>query len=173
MPDQVLNKIEGICKTCRVCREWARPPGDNVGTTDMPDKFNQSVEGDFMFPEGVVIFHLICRCTRWHFARVCPNRETSSVITVIAEWISIFGPMKELIIDGETCVRKSEEFPAFCSRWSITYIPRPPQSHVAIIDRRTALWKECWHKALSQLKKEGIQIHPVLLCSEITFAGNA
>jgi hypothetical protein len=49
VPDSVLNMIPEVCSTCQVCREWQRPGNSHQTAVDLPDKFNQQVEGDIMF----------------------------------------------------------------------------------------------------------------------------
>ena len=49
VPDAVLNIIPEVCSTCQVCREWQRPGNAHQTAVDLPDQFNQQVEGDIMF----------------------------------------------------------------------------------------------------------------------------
>ena len=50
---------------------------------------------------------MIDRCTRWHAAREVQGKDMETLISAIDEmWVSHHGPMKELIVDGETALAK-------------------------------------------------------------------
>ena len=71
-------------------------------STSLPEQFNLQVEADLLFYKKYVVLHLVCRCTRWHAAIQVSNKETATLIDGINRaWVSIHGPMKELIVDGE------------------------------------------------------------------------
>ena len=107
--DMVLKLIPEICQSCKICREWAKPGPDAVCSTEIADTFNAQVEVDLLFVEKHIIFHMIDRCTRFHCARVVPNREDDTLIKAINEmWISTHGPMGELISDNETGIKFSD-----------------------------------------------------------------
>ncbi len=74
IPEMVLQLIPPIVQTCGVCRDWARPQPENVASIDLPDRFND-LQIDLMFVYGYIVFHMINRCTRWHYSLIIPNRE--------------------------------------------------------------------------------------------------
>ena len=43
------------------------------------------VECDLLFVKKHVIFHLMCRCTRWHAGRRCPNKEETTLVSALDE----------------------------------------------------------------------------------------
>ena len=57
--DKVLDMIPSVVQTCKVCREWAKPGPDNVGSVEIPDKFNDQVEVDLVFVHKYVMFHML------------------------------------------------------------------------------------------------------------------
>ncbi len=74
---------------------------DSVASANMSDKFNQHVEAYLLFICHYIVFHLIDRCTRWHAAKVIPNKEEATLVDAIDElWIKLHGPMGELIMGG-------------------------------------------------------------------------
>ena len=107
VPQEKLDLIPPIVETCRVCRMWTRPGVDSVPSVRVIVGFNEEVEGDLIFydrqPHHHIIFHLVCRGVRWEATREVMNKEDESLIRALDEcWISIFGPMKVLIFDGES-----------------------------------------------------------------------
>ena len=94
--------IPEVCSTCQVCREWQRPGNSHQTAVDLPDTFNQQVEGDIMFYGSHMIYHLLDRCTRWHAAMVLPDKAATSLMSALSIlWITQFGAPKELIHDEE------------------------------------------------------------------------
>ena len=73
--EKVLQLIPEIVQTCKICRKWAKLGPDNVCSVEIPDKFNDQVECDLLFVRKHINFHMICRCTRWHAARVIPDKK--------------------------------------------------------------------------------------------------
>ena len=63
-----------------------------------------------MFVLHYIIFHLIDRCTRWHAACLVPSKEYHILLDALDTiWVSIHGPMRELIMDGEAGLAVSNE----------------------------------------------------------------
>ena len=82
--------------------------------------------------------------------------------------------MKELIMDGESGVAASALAGSFLSRLGIKYIPRAPQQHARIVERRGALLRDVIHRIDAQLKIEGLLDIPFeYRLAEAVFAGNA
>ena len=71
--DSVLKLIPEVVDSCPVCRQWVKPGPHNVCSLEMADTFNAQVEADLLFYKRFIIFHMICRCTRWHAAKVIPD----------------------------------------------------------------------------------------------------
>ena len=57
------EEIKKVVEVCPVCRTWQQPPIPPKVRTDLPQKFNDEVDFDFMFyrgqPIGVFVDHAI------------------------------------------------------------------------------------------------------------------
>ena len=118
---------------------------------------------------------MIDRCTRWHAAKVIPNKGEETLTAAIDDlWIRIHGPMKELICDGESGITRSDYANRYLARKGISLHSRGKGQHAAHIERRGALLRETVLKTLSQLREEGIQDTPFeAVLADATFCGNA
>ena len=153
--EQTLSLIPEIVQTCKVCREWAKPGPDNVCSVEIPDKFNDQVECDLVFIHKHIVFHMLCRCTRWHVARVIPNKESDTLMKAIQElWVGTHGPMRELITDNEGGIVLSERTKSYLTRQGIKLIPRGKDQHARYVERRGALLRDVVHRVESQLEEE-------------------
>ena len=172
---KVLDLIPEVVQTCRVCREWAKPGPSNACSVELPDKFNHQVECDLLFVHKFVIFHLIDRCTRWHAASIVPNKEEETLQKAIdTTWVTIHGPPRELITDGETGIVMSNSTNEYLSRKGIKLHPRGKDQHARYIERRGALLRDTIHKVEGQLAEEGVAGTPFeSILAECVFCGNA
>ena len=106
--DDALKFIPAIARSCAVCRDWARPGPSSAANIELPDVLNEQVECDLIFIYDWVIIHLLDRCTRWHAAMNIPNKEAETLVTAIDQmWMQMYGPPRELIVDGEAGVQLS------------------------------------------------------------------
>jgi hypothetical protein len=152
-----------------------------VASVNVANKFNDQVECDLMFHKKFVIFHAICRCTRWEAAwlidqTIWPHpKEQEPVVDALVEcWLRIHGPMRELIMDGESAVAKALLTASTLSRKGINLVGLAPNQHARIIDRRTALTRLVLNKMDTQLEAEGLLDIPFKhRLAEAVFAGNA
>jgi hypothetical protein len=129
VPDTVLAMIPEVCSTCQVCREWQRPGNAHQTAIDLPDTFNQQVEGDIMFYERHMIYHLLDRCTRWHAATVLPDKTAASLMNALSSlWITQFGAPKELIHDEERGTT-AEVTQLMLATHGIKFISKPDRQH--------------------------------------------
>ena len=180
VPQKALNLINEIVDSCRQCREWTRPAPRAIATSDIVEKMNLKVEADLLFWETHIILHFVDRATRWQAAVVVASKSASDLIDGLDRaWVSIFGPMKELIVDGETGLA-SEECAAYLDRKGITRRPRAPNQHAQFAERRGGLLKEQLNRSTSQLRTEGYTIGTgsgemsvASVLAECVFAGNA
>ena len=162
MPDEVISLVDERVDTCTVCRTWSKPLPTSVASVSMPTAFNAQVETDLMFYKKLIILHLICRCVRWHAARQVHSRTMEELITAIEEcWVSHHGPMKELILDGETALAKGWESREYFARKTIKVTIRAPGQHARLIERRGALLRESLHKIDTQPDQETNPRHSV------------
>ena len=176
LPREIITMIPDIVDTCAVCRQWMQPLPHSVASVNIPDKFNQQVECDVVFIEKKSVIHFVDRCTRWHAASVIQDRsETSFMYAINQTWLAIHGPMRELIMDGERGVAESVRAASFLARHGIQLVPRAPNQHAQIVERRGALLKDVIHRIMGQLQREGIS-HDMpfeFILAEAVFAGNA
>ena len=175
VPSYTLHLIPSIVETCRCCRMWTRPLPQSVASVDMVDKFNQQVECDLLFVYKHIIFHLICRCTRWYAAALVPDKSADSFMAALhTTWVSIHGPMRELIMDGETAVAEAFSSSFLLARLGIKLVVRAPNQHARIIERRGALTRDCIHRIDAQLDHEGLTNIPMTYrLAEAVFCSNA
>ena len=87
-------------------------------------------------------------------------------------WISIHGPMQELIIDGESGVTTSTIMENELKARGIKLNVRAVKQHANYIERRGAILRQSMHAMEGQLKREHITISFAVLLAEATFAGN-
>ena len=131
VPQYTLNIIPSIIDTCRCCRMWTTPYPQSITSAELADKFNEQVECDLLFIRKVIIFHLICRCTRWYAAVIVPDKAAESLMESLhTAWVSIHGPMRELIMDGETAVAEGFSSGLLLARLGIKLVVRAPGQHV-------------------------------------------
>ena len=133
----------------------AKPGPSNASNIEIADTFNHQVEADLLFVDSYVIFHFIDRCTRWHAAMVIPDKKDVSLVKALdACWITIHGPPKEFITDGETGITQSPYFQAFLKRKGIKPVTRAKGQHARFIERRGALVRDAVHRTKGQLEEE-------------------
>ena len=173
-PVEVVDLIDGIVDTCAVCRTWMTPRPDSQASANVTQIFNHQVELDLMYYKKKVILHLVDRCTRWHAGKEVDGKEMATLIAGIDEvWVGIHGPMKELIVDGETAL-KGGDTQLYMKRKGIHLIIRGPGQHARFIERRGALLRDVLHKIDSQLVEEGLTDVPFgMRLREAIFVGNA
>jgi len=140
---------------------------------EVVDQFNHQVEADMVFIYKFIIFHLICRCIRWHHTIQVYSKQATEMVRAIDSWITLYGPMKELIVDGERGITTAEETTSYLKRKGVKLVIRAPQQHARVIERRGALLRDSIHRTDEQLKIEGIANIPFSeRLSECTLAGN-
>ena len=82
--------------------------------------------------------------------------------------------MRELIMNGGNGIAASARAGSFLSRLGIKFIPRAPQQHARIVERRGALFRDVIHRIVAQLKIEGLLDIPFeYRMAEAVFAGDA
>ena len=151
---------------------WKRPAPRPIASLEVASKFNDQVELDLLFIDRLIICHMVCRCIRWHVGDFIPDKLAKSIIHVIDQrWVRQFGPMRELIVDGETSLGTDEAL-QFFNRHGIVRVPKAPSQHAHIIERRGAVLREQWHRSKSQMQEEGLNVDNDLLLSECIMAGN-
>ena len=172
VPKDVLELIGPIIDTCRICREWVKPEPRAQASVHISGKHNERVECDLLFHGKHVIFHMVDVCTRWHAAKLVPNKEAVTLCMAIDEiWLKFFGPMQELVVDGEGAL-SSENATAWFDHHGIQRKPRAPNQHAPHIERRGALFRDQLKRTDGQLQKEGLSHDFTMVVAESVFAGN-
>ena len=134
-PADVLKLIADTVDTCRICRLWRKPTPSPVASLEVSSRFNDQVECDLVFIDRLIVCHLVCRCIRWHVGDFVPDKLAPSLIGVIDKsWVRVFGPMRELIVDGESSLGTDEALQYF-ARHGIQRVPRAPQQHARVIEQ--------------------------------------
>ena len=162
-----------IINSCRECRVWSAAGNATIATTSLPTKFNQKVEGDLLFYKRSIIFHLVCRCTRWHSGAVIADKSEQTLLdTIHASWIAIFGPMEELYFDGESGLSTTSAADHL-KRLGVAIKIRAPEQHAQYAERHGALLRMVMHLTEEQCVREGIMITVTMLLSQALFVLNA
>ena len=113
---------------------------------EIPDAFNEQVECDIIFINGIPIVHMLDRCTRWHVATVVKDKTKETLINTIAtKWVQLYGAPKELIMDGEVGVTSAEAGEYFRTEGIQLHV-RAKDTHARYIERRGALFRDVVHK---------------------------
>ena len=174
-PKEILDLVDDIVDTCEVCRTWTKPLPKSTATASVSTKFNDQVEADLLFFREHIIFHMIDRCIRWHATQEVTGRFMETLIEAIDKiWVSIHGPMREFIIDGEAALAQGWLPRQYFKEKGITVIIRPPGSHAKLLERRGAITRDTLHKVYIQLEKNGVTSVPFpQVLGEVPFSGNA
>merc|ERR1712175_50801 len=98
---------------------------------------------------------MLDRCTRWHAALVIPDKSEETLKAIDTGWITIHGPMKELITDGESGIVISQRTRDFLARKGITLHPRGKDQLARYAERRGALLRDTIHPVEGQMEEEG------------------
>ena len=171
--DKTLKLIPDIARTCAVCREWARPGPSNASHVEIPDAFNQQVECDLVFIHKSIIIHFLDRCTRWHAAKVIPDKNAETLINAIdSVWVQLHGPPKEFIMDGEAGVTANASKQYFLEKGIKLHI-RAKDMHARYIERRGKLFRDVIHKIDSEMRSRSHYLPMERIVSEAVFCGNA
>ena len=146
LPNRILDTIPDVIKTCRECRMWAAPPAPATQQSiTLPERFGQHVESDLMFYKQYIIFHSVCRCTRWHAGKAVPSKQEQDLLDALyTSWIAVHGPMEHWYIDGESGLH-TDAVLATLSREGIEVKTRAPGQHARFIERRGAMLRTCLH----------------------------
>ena len=100
VPSKVVEMIQSVVDTCRICRLWQRPSPQSVHTSRLSTHFIQRVQYDFVFHGKMVILHLIDGAIKWTVLVETGSRETQNVIeAIMVHWVSQFGPPE--ILEGD------------------------------------------------------------------------
>ena len=68
-----------------MCRALAKPGPSNASNVEVADTLNAQVECDLLFIRRYIILHMIDRCTRWHAAKLIPDKFETPLAKAIDE----------------------------------------------------------------------------------------
>ena len=170
---RVLDMVPDIVNTCRECRLWQKPGRDTKATSDVAIKINDQVETDLMFYQRHIIWHGICRASRWHATREIQSKEAKSILEAFFEaWVAFLGPPRQMYMDGESSIN-TDESKAELKSAGTELVVRAPSQHCRYIERRGAILRATMHSVETQRIRENRETPFGILLSESTFAGNA
>ena len=175
-PKEVLELIPSIVDTCRICRTWAKPT-NSIASGRLVTSFNHEVEADIVYVryQGVqnTFLHFVDRAVKWCATCEIPDRSTDVLLDAIdTAWVSIFGPMKVLIFDGEPGLDNDSSTWYFQVR-GIEKRTAAVNQHPRIADRRVQILRGSIHKIMTQLNHDGIAMPFKRILAEATFVINA
>ena len=175
-PKEVLELIPSIVDSCRICRTWAKP-ANSIASGRLVTSFNQEVEADIVYVrhqgEQKHFLHLVDRAVKWCATCEIPDRSTEALLDAIdTTWVSIFGPMKILIVDGEPGLDNESSTWYFQVR-GIEKRTAAVNQHPRIADRRVQILRGSIHKITTQLAHDGISMPFKRILAEATFVINA
>ena len=174
-PQDVLDMVHEIVDTCRICRTWVKPV-NTMASSRLITSFNQEVECDIVYVRHQghqkMFMHFVDRAVRWCATIGIEDRATSTLLNAIdVAWVSIYGPMKVLISDGEQGLDNDESTWYFQVR-GIQKRTAAVGQHVRIADRRVQILRNTLHKISDQLASDGIAMPFARVLSESTFVIN-
>lgn len=175
-PKEVLEPIPSIADTCRICRTWAKPT-NSIASGRLVTSFNQEVEADIVYvrhrSEQKQFLHLVDRAVKWCATGEILERSTEALLDAIDSiWVSIFGPMKILIFDGEPGLDNESSTWYFQVR-GIEKKTAAVNQRPRIADRRVQILRGSIHKITTQLAHDGITMPFKRILAEATFVINA
>ena len=101
-----------------------------------------------------MIWHMIDRAVRWHAGTIIPNKETDTLLEAMhTARTSIFGPMEEFYVDGESGLNNAEADRQLKRQGTITKT-RAPKQHARMTERRGALLRHIILTTLGQMERE-------------------
>ena len=170
---RILDMIPEIIQTCAECRKWQCPAPATQHALSASLAFNQHVEFDLLFYRQHIVCHAICRATRWHAATAVASKDGEVLQEALSTmWITIHGPMANLISDGEGGLWRSDVANRL-KRQGIKMQLRAPQQHARYIERRGAVLRATLHVMHEQLERESVQSSFPIVLAEAVFAGNS
>ena len=173
VPLSTLQLIPDIIDTCRECRVWQPHGPKPTPTVELTMNQNEVIEADLMFVDQYIIWHMIDRADRWHAACTVSGKTPAAITAAIDKlWISIHGPFKVLIADGERALITAEAG-EFLSARGIRFEPKAPSQHAHMIERRTAILRHQIHAIMEETKNLRYPVEFDQILAQAVFAGNS
>ena len=172
IPKSVLDLIQGVIDTCKVCRLWQKTGRSAITSSRLSLDFNQNVQADLLFIGNLIILHMICEATRWSMTAILQGKKTTDILpAIINQWFRIWGPPETITADHEGALCSEEASIAF-ERWGVSFKPKPVGSHAYIVERHHELLRSQYLHIQAQCTAEQLQVTDEEVLSEATFAKN-
>ena len=170
LPKNVLDAVEGVTDTCRICRLWHKPSHRAQATLRLSTEFNAVIQIDLLFLASLIVLHIIDECTRWTSCVVIESKLACDVLSGLVQgWFRLFGPPRVVIADHEGAL-VSEEGSIFFERWGTSFSPKPVGSHAQIVERHHEIVRQTFHRVKSQAQAENLMISDKDIVAETVFA---
>ena len=86
-----------------------KPQPRLIATSDITFEMKQIVETDLLFGRDCIVTRFLDRATRWQPAALVKSRSAAALVAALDKsWVKLFGPMRELIVDGKTSLASEE-----------------------------------------------------------------
>ena len=173
VPPKVIQMVDDIVDTCRVCRLWMKCGNRPTTTIKLSTEFNDEVQLDLLFYERRVVGHMCDGCIRYTVARELVDKALETLLDFIwTGWIQMFGPMAVLTVDGEGALA-SEEAGVALGRMGTTRKIKSPGQHAQIVERHHDILRKQLHRIDSQCRESDIKISFARKLAEAVYAKNA
>ena len=116
----LVEAIKRVSDTCKICKEFRKPPPRPVVGFPMATRFGECVAMDLKQFGNVYLLHLIDHATRFSSGAVIRTKQADVIIREIFKcWISVFGCAEKFLVDngGEF---NNEKFREMCETLNIT-----------------------------------------------------
>lgn len=180
-PAKALALIPSIVRACQICRRWTRPGNKTVLSAHLPTSFHEEVQFDLLFYESILepslgrrpILHLIDACLRWSATKLLKDKHEKTLCDGISQiWISIFGPMGLLIMDGESCL-KSKGASDWATASEVHLKFKAPRQKAWLVERHNEILRQALHRVESQIKEESLCCTFEICLATVTFMHNS
>ena len=74
----IIEKVDQIVNTCKVCRTWHKPGERPMAQLRLTTQFNNTVQVDLLFPQGMIVLHVVDEATRWSAAKPIKSKNTKA-----------------------------------------------------------------------------------------------
>lgn len=157
-PDECLDLVHEVIRTCKACMAFQRPPRRPTAKIELAGHFGECVQWDLFFLWGIVFIMLIDTCLRWKLSHHLENKEGITIFkAVMSYWLRHFGPIRILESDQEGGAT-SDFFTREAERPSITLRFRGSQGHTGtgLVERHIQLTEVAAKKTWFEVTREGL-----------------
>ncbi|CAJ1367944.1 unnamed protein product, partial [Effrenium voratum] len=169
---EVINLVQDVTDTCRICRAWSRPGPRSMTTTTLRTRFNEEVQIDLLFYRQYIILHMLDVCTRWTVASLMRARDSDEITKHMqTKWFGLFGPPTLIVCDQEGGLT-TEGVGAWLERRGVALKLRAPGQHAQMVERHHEVLRQQLHKLEAQATDDGLRVGFEEVLSEAVFVKN-